>query len=154
MDPLDPTLPWHTVDRYLERHGVPVGHFPAQDLQPPHTDIYMQTTGGTHAGNSLHPLGRARDYSEHQGANVEAAFALLLALAVGNTDDARIYLHQLFYSPEDCFIQDGHRVPDEVLLPGPHQGHPENPRGQNLRAIHQDHLHVGLFEHVDLDGIV
>jgi hypothetical protein len=137
LDPLDPALPWRSVDRYLQRHGCLVGNFPAQH----HPDPYLQTTGGHHASNSLHPQGRARDYSHGQGANVEAIMAVLLPLAVGNCEGGIVHLHQLFYTPMDVFVQDGQRVPDATI------------HAQNLDGIHQDHCHVGLAVGVSLDDL-
>lgn len=141
IDPMDPTLPWRSVDRYLARFRIPTGSFPAV-LHPPHTDPYMQTTGGVHASNSLHPRGLARDYSAGQGADVAAILKALLPIADGRPradGHPRVWVHQLFYTPADVFLQDGHRVPADVI------------RRQNLDGIHRDHLHVGLFEHVLLD---
>lgn len=137
MDPLDPALPWRSIDRYLQRHGALVGHFPALG----HSDPYLQTTGGHHASNSIHPQGLARDYSQGQGANVAAIMQLMIPLAVGNTEGGIIHLHQLFYTPMDIFIQDGHRVPAETI------------QSQNLNGIHLDHCHVGLAVGVNLDDL-
>lgn len=149
VDPNDPTLAWRSIDRYLQRHGIPSGDPVPYPPSAEHPDGWWPTTGGQHASNSVHPTGRARDLSAARGVNVEAAMALLIPLAVGNTEGGIIHLHQLFYSPMNIFVQDGQRVPDDKL----EAPSPLNPHGQNLFAIHLSHIHVALAPGVSLDDL-
>ena len=142
VDPYDLALLWRSVDRYLLRHGLSPGDPVPYAPEPDHPDGWWPTTGGVHASNSMHPLGRARDYSARRGVNVPAVAALLLPLAIGNTEGGKIWLHQFFWTPGDFFIQDGHRVPENVVV------------SQGLRPLHTSHLHVATFEHDSLDGAI
>lgn len=116
------TTGWQSIDNALSALGLRFG--------PPTAD---QTTGGSHAPNSEHYAGRARDYGD-ASSDVSAITKALLPYATGPNAP----IDELFSSRDGVFMANGERI-----VPG-----------DALRQDHYDHVHVGVRSGVDLAALI
>lgn len=96
---------WRDIDSYLATRGVRIG-----------APTPGQTTGGTHAPNSYHYRGQARDYGD-ANSDCRAVVDALKPFATGPNP----VIVELFYAPTNTWLKDGKQLSRAAI--GDHDDH-------------------------------